>query len=171
MMQLTRYIPAVLFIVASLCPLASADSGLIRLSERAGPWRVIVMTDPTPVRAGPVDFAVLLQDVSTGKAVLNADVQLRLRNDEQGLTWSASATRSQADNRLLYAAKFMLPASGRWTVSTQIQAGGVEHEVQWAFTAAEPIPPLTAAWPWLLPAPIGIALYAASRILRKSPPS
>jgi hypothetical protein len=169
MTHVIRYLPVVLLIAASLSPLASADSGLIRLSELAGPWRVTVMTDPTPVRAGPVDFAVLLQDVSTGKAILDADVQLRLRNDERGLTWSATATRSQADNRLLYAAKFTLPASGRWTVGTQILAGGMEHDVQWAFTAAEPIPPFTAAWPWLLPAPIGIALYAASRILRKSP--
>ena len=39
----------------------------MRLSERAGGYRVTVFTDPTPLRAGPVDVSVFVQDADTGE--------------------------------------------------------------------------------------------------------
>jgi hypothetical protein len=44
-----------------------ADGGAMRLSERAGGYRVTVFTDPTPLRAGPVDVSVFVQDADTGE--------------------------------------------------------------------------------------------------------
>src|SRR5258708_34204239 len=44
-----------------------ADGGALRLSERAGGYRITVFTDPTPLRAGPVDVSVFVQDADTGE--------------------------------------------------------------------------------------------------------
>ncbi len=48
--------------IACIATATMADSGLVRLSERAGPWRVTALTDPTPLRPGPVDWKLNFQD-------------------------------------------------------------------------------------------------------------
>ncbi|MDP6601017.1 MAG: hypothetical protein QGG74_05530 [Phycisphaerales bacterium] len=147
---------------------AKADSGLIRLSETAPPWRITIMTDPTPIREGLADISVLVQDEATGEAILDAGVELGMINQTHSLTLSVPATRAQADNRLLYSAKFVLPAAGQWNVTTTIRRGEYSQSVPWQFTASPPLPPLAAIWPWLLPAVAAIALYAANQRLRRS---
>jgi hypothetical protein len=89
-------------------------------------------------------------------------------NQTRRLTLSVPATRAQADNRLLYSAKFVLPAAGQWDVTTTIRRGENIQSVPWRFTASPPLPPLDAIWPWLLPAAAAIALYAANQRLRRS---
>ncbi|MDP7029856.1 MAG: hypothetical protein QF733_06520 [Phycisphaerales bacterium] len=153
----------ILITAASAC----GDSGLVRLSQPAPPWRVTVMTDPTPLRAGPIDVSVLLQEQEHGATVLDAEVTLELAGPD-GLLITTRASRDQADNRLLYAAKFTLPASGAWDVTTSIARGQIHSEVDWAFTAMDPAPPFASAWPWLLPAPLGIGLFACNRALRRT---
>ena len=39
----------------------------MRLSERAGGYRVIIFTDTDAARAGPVDVSVFVQDADTGE--------------------------------------------------------------------------------------------------------
>ncbi len=38
------------------------DGGAVRFSGQQGDWRITVFTSPTPLRAGPVDVSVLVQD-------------------------------------------------------------------------------------------------------------
>ncbi len=157
-----------LLLLLLLASAALGDSGLIRLSETVGPWRITVMSDPTPIREGRADISVLLQHAQSHDAVLDAAVTLDMVNAQRGLTLSVRATREQADNRLLYAAKFVLPAAGSWDVTTSVARGAEHQRVSWQFTAAPPLPPLAIIWPWLLPAAIAIALYAANQRLRRS---
>jgi hypothetical protein len=156
----------ILFMLA-IASTALGDSGLVRFSEVAEPWRITVMTDPTPIREGLADISVLVQHARSGEAVLDANVTLNLLNAEGGLRLSLGATRAQADNRLLYAAKFVVPAEGDWSVRTTVQQGGATAVAEWTFTAAPPLPPLASIWPWLLPAVIAIVLYAANQRLRR----
>ncbi|HEV3259998.1 MAG TPA: hypothetical protein VG013_24230, partial [Gemmataceae bacterium] len=61
-------IAASLFFVSllSLLPsMAMADGGAIRLSEQKGDYQITVFTAPTPLRAGPVDVSVLIQNAAT----------------------------------------------------------------------------------------------------------
>ena len=41
---------------------ARGDAGTLRVSERLGSYQVTVFTAPAPVRAGPVDVSVLVQN-------------------------------------------------------------------------------------------------------------
>ena len=147
---------------------AHADSGLVRLSETAEPWLITVMTDPTPIREGLADISILIQDSTSGEAILDASVMLELKNAQTGLSVSTKATREQADNRLLYAAKFVVPTAGEWTVETHVQYGQAAQVIDWSFNAAPPLPPLAVIWPWLLPAALSLAVYAAIQRLQRT---
>ena len=68
-------------LVLSPC-LARADGGTLCLLERANGYQVAVFTSPTPLRAGPVDISVLVQDTSTREQVPGARVVIRLRRRE-----------------------------------------------------------------------------------------
>jgi len=39
----------------------SRDAGAVRVSQRHGNRQITVFTDPTPLRAGPVDVSILVQ--------------------------------------------------------------------------------------------------------------
>ncbi len=157
-----------LLFILLLASMATADSGLIRLSEVVPPWRVTVMTDPTPIRKGLADISVLIQHAQSRETVLDAEVTLTMVNEAEELTLSVRATREQADNRLLYSAKCVLPAAGDWNVTTTVSLGELSHSIPWQFTAAPPLPPLAAIWPWLLPGVVAIVLYAANQRLRRN---
>jgi len=152
-------------ILLALATTAYADSGLVRASEVQGPWRITVMSDPTPLRQGPVDVSVMIQTLKDGIPVLDAKVDLTLLHRDTGTTLNASATRAQAENRLLHAAKFVLPSAGMWDVSTAVSTDTAREFLHWSFTAADPIPPFSAAWPWLLPVPAALVLYGVNRRL------
>lgn len=148
------------------CSMLLADSGLIRVSQVQGPFRITIMTDPTPIRVGEVDIAVLVQNAETGTTQLDVNVTMECEQEE-GLRMLVDASRNNADNQLLYAAKFTLPASGLWHVRTMVRDHESSSMVEWSFNASGALPPLATAWPWLLPAPIGIACYALNRRLRR----
>src|SRR5262245_28715306 len=88
-----------------------ADGGTLCLLERAGRYQVAVFTSPTPLRAGPVDVSVLVQDTATGEQVPCVQVSVRLSpRDGDGPPLEHAATAEAATNKLFHAAKFDLPA-------------------------------------------------------------
>ena len=90
-----------------------ADAGTLRARERFNGYQVTVFTAPAPVRAGPVDVSVLVQD-EKGTPV-RADVSVALwprgRPEEQ---LRRRATAEAATNKLFRAAIFELPEAGWW---------------------------------------------------------
>ena len=126
---------------------ASGDGGQIRLSEHAGPFVITVFTAPTPVRVGPVDVSVLVQEGIDDAPVLDAEVQVTLRAADTERT--AAATHAAATNKLLYAASLVVPAPGRWTLATEVRAGERAAAVAGEIDVAPPPAPVVAFWPYL----------------------
>ncbi|MCH2141807.1 MAG: hypothetical protein MK077_02255 [Phycisphaerales bacterium] len=157
--------PMGILILMCLTTLANADSGLVRLSEPLGPWKVTLLTDPTPLREGPVDFSVLVQSQDTGETLLDADVSLDLTHSVAGLIMTVPASTEVSENAMLHAAKFVLPEPGQWSGRIKIQVEDHKDELTFEFTAAPPLPAWTSWWPWLIPAPVALCLYAANRRL------
>jgi hypothetical protein len=52
------------------CAVALADGGRVVVVERQGDYRISVFTSPEPLRAGPIDISVLLQDAETGQPIV-----------------------------------------------------------------------------------------------------
>src|SRR5437016_2241901 len=78
---------------------ARADGGTVRLSERQGNYRLTVLTAPTPLRAGPVDVSVLIQDIATGEPASNVQVMIKATwRDSPDLVLQHAATTEAATN-------------------------------------------------------------------------
>ena len=105
-------------VVGLLCaPAAVADVGVRVGSAVAQGWRVSLLASPWPLRAGPAEFGVLLQDVGTREPLLDAELQLELhRIDSPAPRIWAPTVRGAGGNPLLYSARLELSAPGRWQV-------------------------------------------------------
>jgi hypothetical protein len=143
-----------------------ADGGTVRLSQRAGGYRITVFTEPTPFRAGPVDVSVLVQDAATGQVVPGAQVTVRAAPSGRGdAAAEYPATTEAATNKLLRAALFELPEAGLWEFEVVVQGplgvGRARCEVE----AAQPWPPWLGFWPWVAWPAVVIALFAVHQLL------
>src|SRR5262249_33385867 len=60
------------------CAAARGDGGAVCMSGRQGSYVITVFSAPTPLRAGPIDISVLVQDARSGDPVTEAQVSVRL---------------------------------------------------------------------------------------------
>ena len=65
-------------------------------ADRAGGYQIAVFTSPTPFRAGPVDFSVLVQDAASEECVPEAQVTVCLKATGAGRTLECRASRSMS---------------------------------------------------------------------------
>jgi hypothetical protein len=145
---------------------ARADGGTLCLLQRAGGYQVAVFSSPTPLRAGPVDISVLVQDASTGEQVPKAQVIVRLKL--RGVTappLNCPATTEAATNKLFHAAKFDLPEAGRWDVEVRIDGPLGAASVRCELEAAEPLPRWREVWPWVGWPALVIVLFCVHQLL------
>ena len=153
--------------------LAWADGGVPRLSERVGGYRVCVFTSPTPIRAGPVDISVLVQDADSGELV--PDVRVTIRAMPRGrseIAVSQTATAEAATNKLYRAAVFELTEPGWWDVDVTVEGGRGSARVRFAVEAADPPPRWWALTPWVGWPALAVALFSLHQVLvrrRKAP--
>ena len=167
-----RTVPQSLLVLAlfagSWCELAHADGGKVRVMERRGEYQLTVFTSPNPLRAGPVDISVLLQDAKTGQTVPGAAVTVELTPSDQSLPpLRAAATTADATNKLLRAALVDLPAAGRWDVRVECMTADDQAPVDVAFTmeAAPLLPRWLSVWPWFTWPLVAVLLFAIHRTL------
>jgi hypothetical protein len=157
------------------CAVAKADGGRVVLMERQGDRRISVFTSPDPLRAGPVDISVLLQDAETGQPITNVPMNVALTlSGRRGPTIRAVAKNDAATNKLLSAALVELPAPGSWDVEISCLAELGADPVRFTIDAGEQSAVWTGAWPWFVwPAGVvilfGIHLRLVAR--RKAAPS
>ncbi len=148
---------------------ASADGGVVRLREASGPFLISIFTASDPLRAGPLDLSVLVQDRSSGETILDATVDLTLWPlDSDSPPLLVRATDEQATNKLLQAAMVKIPAVGRWALRADVRRGPAEGTVATELRVAPPRPRLVAIWPYLLLPPVAIAAFAFHQALRQS---
>ena len=96
-MRLTICLLLVSFLILHPSAFVRADGGTIRLSEQQGGYRITVFTTPTPVRAGPVDISVFVQDAATEEPVSEARVSIKaVRRGSPGVTLQHQATTEAA---------------------------------------------------------------------------
>ena len=131
------------------CAVALADGGRVVLIERHGSYRISVFTSPNPLRAGPIDISVLLQDADTGNAITNAQVSVSLTpSSGSGRTIRAVATNDAATNKLLSAALVELPEAGLWDVEITCLAEHGPARVHFRADAGPRSSRWMNVWPW-----------------------
>ncbi len=143
-----------------------ADGGTVRLSEQKGGYRITVFTAPTPVRAGPVDISVLVQDAATGELASGVQVNIEAQwRDSPGVALYHPATTEAATNKLYCAATFDLPEPGGYSVEVSIDGTLGEAKVSFDLEAAEPLPSWLTVWPWIGWPLLAILLFCIHQLL------
>jgi hypothetical protein len=165
-----RGISFALLATLMLGPIAArGDGGVVRLRQASGPFLISVFTAPDPLRAGPLDLSVLVQDQSSGETVLEATVDLALQPmDRDGPPLLARATHERATNKLLQAAVMNIPAAGRWGLRVDVRRGPDEATATAELHVAPPPPRLAILWPYLLLPPFAVAVFALHQGLRQN---
>jgi hypothetical protein len=143
-----------------------ADGGTVRLSEQKGSYRITVFTAPIPLRTGPVDISVLVQDAATGEQVSGVQVTIEAKwRGSPGVTLSHPATTEAATNKLYYAATFDLPEPGWYSLEVSIDGALGEAQVRCELEAAEPLPSWLTVWPWVGWPVLAILLFGVHQLL------
>jgi hypothetical protein len=161
------FLPSMCALVVFTSPLF-ADGGVVLSRQESSPFVVTVFAAPVPLRAGPIDVTVLVQRRGALEPVLDANVSIRLDADSQIV---AAATRSQAQNKLLYAATLNLPHPGPWKYTVSVKSPAGQATIFGGFQAAETAPPLAAYAFYLAIPPVLIAVFVLHQwLLRRSVP-
>jgi hypothetical protein len=156
-----------------LAPLAAqADGGVVCLHEASGPFLITVFVSPYPLRAGPADISVLVQDRQTGEVVLDPAIELAIHPlSENGSRLLTQARRELATNRLLQAARLDFQDPGWWALNVSVSRGSEEVALSTTLQVAPAPNRLAVIWPLLLFPPFAIGLFAIHRVLKRSIPA
>jgi hypothetical protein len=166
-------------LASALC--AFADGGAVISQQKAGPWLVTLFGSPTPLRAGPADLSVMIQDSATGAPVLDQPVSVKVQatatpgseawmppccsmKKDAGIV---AATHAAAQNKLLYAANIILPASGAHDVIIRIGKPEDAEILTANLDVQPPAAPLSHYWTFLAAPPLLIGLFALNQRLRR----
>lgn len=146
--------------------IAFADGGSIQLRRDAGNLAITVFTSPTPLSEGRADISVLIQNRNGLDPVLDADVRLVLHSDASDIEFEAHPTRTQAQNKLLYAAPVIFAKPGKWQIFVVVMQNGKQTSVNGTFeVAAAPLRAAAYAGYIAFP-PVIVVLFLIHRRLR-----
>ncbi len=145
-----------------------ADGGIIVSRQKVDGLDMTVFAAPAPLRAGPVDVSLLVQD-EKGNPVLDATVEM---------AWSSAAStapdwmppccsmekagqkipadRAHSQNKLFYSAMVPVKSAGTSQILLSVQRGKQLSLFSCDITAGPPQPPLLAYWMWLALPPVAI---------------
>jgi hypothetical protein len=162
-----KYWVCVLTFLSALAS-ALADGGVIVGRTTAEGWQVTLFAAPAPLRAGPGDVTVLVQDAATGSPVLDAEVTVGWTATQPAAStdWlppcctmdtapgQQAARRGHSQNKLLYGAIVPMRAAGPGQLAVSIRAG--DRALDWTvpIEVARPQAPLLTYWP-LVALPVG----------------
>jgi hypothetical protein len=143
-----------------------ADGGTLRLSERKGNYRITVFTAPNPLRAGPVDVSVFVQEAATEQPLPEVRVTVKaVRRGSLGAPIGHSATAEAATNKLYRAAIFNLPEPGWYALEVSVDGALGEARACFEVNAAEPLPSWLVMWPWVGWPAVAILLFGVHQLL------
>jgi hypothetical protein len=172
-------IPLAVLVAIPLSALADGGTLVARRDTPAG--TVSVFAAPAPLRAGPVDFSVLLQDRES-TVVLDAEVDLAWvppAETPDGPQWLPPccsmdkaegwrrATRAHSQNKLLQSVIVPVKTRGPSQVAIRIRHRGVETVEIVNLNVGPPRAPAAAYWPWLAFPALAIGVFCLRERLAK----
>jgi len=156
---------------------ARADGGAVIARETSEGFDLTVFAAPAPLRAGPADVSVLVQE--GGKPVLDARVSVRWTAAGGGQEWqppccsmktderAVEAVLGHSQNKILYSAMLVVPSSGAGKLDVRVERGGREATLTAGLDARPAPSPAAAYWPWLAVTPAAIAAFALNQTLKR----
>lgn len=146
---------ATLFLFVKTC--LFADGGTVLLRKQSGPFVVTVFGS---LQVGTSDVSVLVQNAGDQTPVMDATVWLQI-DDSRVL-----ATHTQATNKLLYAAPFMLAKPGKTQLQVTVTSQGKTSIVDGNVEIAPQAAPIIAYWPYFALLPLAVLLFMLNQWLK-----
>ena len=145
---------------------ARADGGTLRFSKPCGKYRITLFTAPAPLRAGPVDFSVLVQAADSESPVLDIPVTVSVcpESDPQRRL-GGSTTTAAATNKLFRALQLDLSEPGRWHVEVELEAPEGSARVDTDLELGPPLPAWIDLALWISWPAGAILLFAIHQVL------
>jgi hypothetical protein len=169
---------AIVFCLLLFPGLLLADGGAILGRQTINGLGLTIFASPQPLRAGPVDVSVLVQDGK--KAVLDAAVEIAWSpSSSSSPAWmppccsmdqntdKIPATRAHSQNKLIYSAIVPVKASGASELIVRVKTADREALLSTDIMVGPPSPPALAYWPWLIFPPFAIAGFALHQRLSR----
>jgi hypothetical protein len=166
-----------LTLIATVC--SHGDGGAVLARQTINGIGITVLATPVPLRAGPADISVLVQEGE--QPVLDAMVEVTWRTPPiSAPEWvppcctmdSAAekipAIRARSNNKFLYSAIVPLKSSGQSELLINVRHGGQEASLTCDIEVRPPLPRALAYWPWLVFPPLAIAGFAIHQTLVRS---
>lgn len=158
-----------------------ADGGVVLARQVVNGLDLTVFASPSPLRAGPVDVSVLVQNPENGAAVLDAQVAVSWSSkSSDSPDWmppcctmdsgreKIPATRGHSQNQFLYSAIVPIRSAGSSELVIRVEAAGRKALLSSDVTALPPQAPAQAYWPFLALPPFAVAGFALhQRLSRK----
>ncbi len=154
-----------LMLLCALAGLLAADGGTLQVRQTSGPFVLSVFTSPAVLRAGNIDFSVLVQQAAGLDPVLDAVVEVRAENGD-GIIVSKAATHDNAQNKLLYAVSLNLSRPGEWAYNVLVHQHEQAAHVSGKLVAASSEPRFLAHWPQWVFVPALVLLFTFHRWLK-----
>lgn len=113
---------------------ARADGGTLQTRRAAGSFEISLFTASQALAAGNVDLSVLVQDRTTGDAILDGAVTIQLTpihlNGTGGAPITVVATHKLAANKLLYATLVNFPSAGEWRAQVIVRRASESASIE-----------------------------------------
>jgi hypothetical protein len=125
-----------------VCPtITCADGGTLRFSKEREGYRITLFTSPTSLRAGVVDFSVLVQSAKSEVPMLDLPVTIHVypQGDPQRRS-GGSATTEAATNKLFRAIQLDLSQPGGWHVEVVVDSPQGPMRVETDLEVGPPLP-------------------------------
>ena len=149
---------------------AMADGGQVVLSESAGALRVTLLAAPAPLRAGPVDLSVLVQDEENAP-VFDAAIEVSLHPPD-GHEALHVKTEGRAANRLFQELRLVLDRPGTWQVGVETVRDERFERIEGELSVEQPLGGARRHWVAIVLGPLGALVVAVHqlRVQRRSRP-
>jgi hypothetical protein len=145
-----------------LCPATTcADGGTMRFSKECDGYRITLFTSPTSLRAGVVDFSVLVQSAHSEMPLLDLPVTIHVYPQNDPLRRSGGrATTDAATNKLFQAIQLELAQPGWWHVEVVLDSPRGPIRVETDVEVGPPLPSWIDLGMWISWPAGAIVLFA-----------
>ena len=165
----------ILFALFLTIPPVFADGGIVIGEKDGDGLRITIFAQPVPLRAGPADFSVLVQEIASRQPVMDADVRLSLKKlsapspekawappycQVPGADGDIVLRHDLSLNKMLCAAMVAISEAGRWELSVTAVSGERRVVATLPLDVAAPRKPISTWWLEIAMMPATIALYA-----------
>jgi hypothetical protein len=154
-------------VVLLVCPaFVRADGGTIRFSKQCANYRITLFTAPTSLRAGTVDFSVLVQSADSEAPLLDVPVTVHVfpEGAPQRRT-GGLATTAAATNKLFRAIQLELSEPGLWHVEVVVGAPPDSARVEAELEVGPPLPSWIDLGMWIGWPLVAVLLFAGHQWL------